>query len=128
MNRKGYTLIELLAVIVIIGVLSSIAVIAYNSFVDNTRDRVFKTYENTMKASAEMYLIDNPAKVPAVGGQTRIEIEDLSIDPIENPDDSNDLCLNSYVKITRGADIGLNYNLTYDVCLKCNEYKSAVCE
>lgn len=128
MNKKGFTLVELLAVIVIIGLLSGIAVVAYNTFIDNARERVYKTYEDTMKAEAEMYLIDNSSMIPAVGGQTRIEIEDLGIDPIQNPDDSNDLCLNSYVKITRGANIGINYNLTYDVCLKCNSYKSAVCE
>ena len=128
MNRKGFTLVELLAVIVIIGLLSSIAIIAYNSFIDNARDRVYKTYENTMKAEAEMYLIDNPGMVPSVNGQRRIEIEQLEIDPIQNPDNSNDLCLNSYVLIKRGANVGINYNLTYDVCLKCNEYKSAVCE
>ena len=67
MNKKGFTLVELLAVIVIIALLSSIAAVSYTTFVNSTRDRVYKTYEDTIKSAAEMYLIDNPGEIPGVG-------------------------------------------------------------
>ena len=128
-NKKGFTLVELLAVIVIIALLSSIAAISYTAFVNNTRDRVYKTYEDTMKASAEMYLIDNPSEIPTVGERKCLYLNDLlsknDIEPIKNPKDSNDDCSSdnedddSYILIERGTNVEGNFNLTYKVYLRC---------
>lgn len=139
MNRKGFTLVELLAVIVIIALLSSIAALSYTAFVNSTRDRVYKTYEDTMKSSAEMYLIDNPNMIPSINGQTRLYLNDLlinnEIDPINNPDDSSDNCsssntaVDSYILIERSENVEGNFNLTYKVCLRCNSgYENDACK
>lgn len=124
MNNKGLTLIELLAVILIIGLLSGVALLSYNVFIDRASERVYKSYEDTMKAHAEMYLIDNSNDIPMIGNSINLSITSLGIDPINNPDDSNDKCLNSYVNVTRDENKEGNINLTYKVCLKCNSYKS----
>lgn len=136
-NKKGFTLVELLAVIVLIGLLSSVALISYTAFIDKTEERVYKTYENTMKATAEMYLIDNSDKIPSIGNSETIYLNDLlsanEIDPISNPDDSTDICSgddideDSYIRIIRNNDVENNINLTYEVCLRCSEYRSEVC-
>ena len=124
MNNKGLTLIELLAVILIIGLLSGIGLISYNVFIDRAEERVYKSYENTMKAHAEMYLVDNSNSIPTIGNSVNLSITTLGIDPINNPDDSNDKCLNSYVKVTRGTNTDGNVYLTYKVCLICSSYKT----
>ena len=135
-NKKGFTLVELLAVIVIIALLSSIAALSYTAFVNSTKDRVYKTYEATMKSAAEMYLIDNPGEIPAGGKRKCLYLNDLlsnnDIDPIKNPDDSNDNCSSviddddSYILIERGehirddeGEIENYFNLTYKVYLRC---------
>ena len=138
-NKKGFTLVELLAVIVIIALLSSIAAISYTTFVNSTRDRVYKTYEDTMKASAEMYLIDNPNMIPSINGNTKLYLNDLlinnDIEQIKNPKDSNDICSSSntandsYISIERGTNVEGNFNLTYKVCLRCSSgYESDTCK
>lgn len=124
MNNKGLTLIELLAVILIIGLLSGIGLISYNVFIDRARERVYESYENTMKAHTEIYLVDNSNSIPTIGNSVNLSITTLGIDPINNPDDSNDKCLNSYVKVTRGTNIDGNVDLTYKVCLICSSYKT----
>lgn len=138
-NKKGFTLVELLAVIVILGLLLGIAALSYTAFVNNTRDRVYKTYEDTMKSAAEMYLIDNPSEIPSINGNTKLYLNDLlinnDIEPIKNPDDSNDTCSSSntandsYILIERGTNVEGNFNLTYKVCLRCSSgYKSNTCK
>lgn len=128
MNKKGFSLVELLAVLALIGLVLGISVISYTAFVARTRERVFKNYENTMKAAAEVYFIDNPQEIPSINGvKKELLLEDLEIDPIINPDDSNDLCLNSKVIVERSDNIGNNFDLKYSVCLKCNNYQSNAC-
>lgn len=130
MNNEGFTLVELLAVIVIIALLSSIAIISYTTFVNNIREKVYKTYEDTMKSSAEMYLIDNPNEIPSTGEKKCLYLNTLlsnnDIEPINNPDDSNDNCSSdtetddSYILIERGNNVDGNFNLTYKVYLRCS--------
>lgn len=128
MNNKGLTLIELLAVILIIGLLSGVGLLSYNVFIERASERVYNSYEDTMKAHAEMHLINNPRDIPTIGNYNDLFINILDIDPINNPDDSEDKCLNSYVKVTRGNNTEEgNINLTYKVCLICNSYKSEGC-
>lgn len=124
MNNKGLTLIELLAVIVIIGLLSGIGLVSYNVFIEKANDRVYKSYEDTMKAHAEMYLIDNPNIIPSINSYVNLSITNLGVPSINNPDDKDDKCLNSYVKVTRGDNVEGNVNLSYKVCLICNSYES----
>lgn len=123
MNNRGFSLMELLAVIVILGIVMSIAVVSYNAVVSNTETKVYKNYENSMKSGVMMYIIDNG--VPASGMITLEELLlDKRVDYFKNPK-SNDQCLTSYVEITKNNND--NTNLSYKVCLICPEYKSSGC-
>jgi len=122
MNNKAFSLIELLIVIVLLALISSIGVISYNSIIDNSKKQVYKSYENTMKSSSEMYFIDNPNEIPLIGNTKIISLNELDIEPIVNPDNPNDFCLNSKVIVTRSDNTDNNLSLNYKVCLICNDY------
>jgi type IV pilus assembly protein PilA len=58
-NQKGLTLIELLAVVVILGVIAAIAVPAIGSTVTNSKTKADAQTELLIKAAAERYANDN---------------------------------------------------------------------
>ena len=51
----GFTLIELIVVIIIIGVLSSVAVPAYNSYLEQSKNKANKALEQTINSAIEMH-------------------------------------------------------------------------
>ena len=120
MNKKGFSLVELLAVIVILGIIASVAIVSYNAIVYRTEIRSYETYEKSMKSSATMYIIDNG--YPSSGKITLNEL--IAKDKIEefNNPNSNDKCLNSYVLVSK--DSNDSSKLSYKVCLICPEHKT----
>ena len=123
MNKKGFTLVELLAVIVIISLLSSIAVISYTAFINKGKDRVYETYMDTMHAEAVIYILKNFNKITVSSTPHQLTLSELGIDPINNPNDKNDLCVNSYVEYLKNPSTdSAMQSIIYKVVLKCNDY------
>jgi len=60
-NEKGFTLMELMIVIVIIGVLAAIGLPAYNSFVARSKKTVCESNMRVIKTALDMYKIETPA-------------------------------------------------------------------
>jgi type IV pilus assembly protein PilA len=58
-NQKGLTLVELLAVIVILGVIAAIAVPAIGSTITNSKTKADVQTELLIRAAAERYANDN---------------------------------------------------------------------
>lgn len=126
-KKNGFTLVELLAVIVVVAVLGSIAVANFQPVIQKSKRSVFTTYEESMLTRAKVYFINHDDKIPAVGGTLKLGLNDLNIDPFKNPDNDNDKCLSSYVNVTRSEDVGSQMDITYKVCLICNNYKTTGC-
>jgi type II secretion system protein G len=57
-KQKGFTIVELLIVIVIIAILAAITVIAYNGVQNRSRDSARATSIGNIKKSLELYFID----------------------------------------------------------------------
>jgi prepilin-type N-terminal cleavage/methylation domain-containing protein len=57
-NKQGFTLVELLATIVVLGLIAGIATVAYTGIVNDSATRVFESYEDTMHAEA-VYRLTN---------------------------------------------------------------------
>ena len=123
MNRKAFTLVELLATIVIISLLSGLAAVSYTLIVNQSADKVFTSYEDTMHAEAVYKLTMHYGEVDFTDNVARLSLNDLQIDPINNPNDSSDMCLNSYVDVTKSY-VGNVLSIHYKVCLICGNYNS----
>ncbi|MCI6107509.1 MAG: type II secretion system protein [bacterium] len=59
LNRRGFTLVELLAVIVIMGVIMSVAVAAVFVHLSNSRQQAMETIASSAYDGAVMYMMDN---------------------------------------------------------------------
>ncbi|MCI3922540.1 prepilin-type N-terminal cleavage/methylation domain-containing protein [Paenibacillus sp. TRM 82003] len=60
-NQKGFTLVELLAVIVILGIIAMIAVPAIGNIIEKSREDALEQSILMVRDSAEAYFLDNPA-------------------------------------------------------------------
>lgn len=124
MNKKGFTLIEILATLLILSIIMGLAAIAYSSIVNRTKQKSFETYENTMYSETMELMINalsDPTKgdlFPRIGETKRFSLTDIGIEPFRNPVNKDDLCTGSYVEVTRNES-GSPDELNYKVCLKC---------
>lgn len=129
MKNKGFTIVELLAVIVILGIVSVIVVYTARHVIGSGKNGVYQNHENTLKGAAQNYLIKNSNLLPNVGSSITITYNDLKDNNFlsELKDPNGGICSSSQVTISREADNGLNYTLNYKVCLICSQYKSDNC-
>ena len=144
----AFTLIELLAVIVILGVLLGIGAGIYMSYVEDSSDRSYNIAENSFM-NATMAAMEHCMAGGSTTGfcaghnvpQNQYDFELVYlreliagdyIDPIKNPDDTDKFCDEdkSYVYVSNRADMDtdLNYDLYYKVCLVCGDRRSEFCD
>jgi len=71
-NKKkgGFTLVELMVVIIIVGVLAAAAVPIYSAFVKKARVSEAKASIGTIRASEEVYWAENAVYLPLPAGTT----------------------------------------------------------
>lgn len=133
MNKKGYTLIELLAVIAILGILMGLAYVGVSSYLRSTTKAVIDDYEKNLKTAATNYLIKNSDMVPDVNQEVVLDAQELKdkgfLEEMMDPRNKNSSCVSgSYVKVVNKGVVSYNRDLEYKVCLKCRSYKSDVCD
>lgn len=121
MNNKGFTFVEILAVIVMIGILSSIAIVGVSKYRENAKN---KDYEALAKASynaMEEYMMAHPYK-------KKVSLETLDNDDFlsnrVDPATKSSNCTGSVEveRKTAGIDGSMDEN-EYTVYLCCTNYK-----
>ena len=148
MKKKGFTLIEMLAVIIIFGVIIGLGVAAYSKYITGSRNKSYNIAEASMKTAAIDAIADcitGEGKDRAfcqnhdlVENQYEYElvylnelVNDDYMDEIRDPYNTDLLCDSdkSYVYITNKADTNEvnNADFNYEVCLVCSNYKSKAC-
>jgi len=89
--RKGFTLIEVLVVAVIVAILAAVAIPAYNAYIRNSKEKVALNFAATVAQSAGTFYSQSQAtptivelSVKAPSGYTVSPITDLNI--VVSPD------------------------------------------
>ncbi len=132
-DKKGFTLVELLAVIVILGILTLITVPIVSNYINDSRQKTYKAHEATMKEAARSLTVEcvngsEACDLPREGNSTDIYLNEL-IDKsfsqrLQNPQGSGYCNENlSYVTVTK-LD---GNNFDYKVCLYCGNYVTDDC-
>lgn len=119
-NEKGFSLVELLAVVVILGLLSAIAIVGVNGIIKSAEKKHYDTQRNTLKMAAQSYTQDNRNSLPkTIGGSTDITLKTLQdkkyVDEIKNRQGEACDVNKSYVKVFKYSKDGYNYT-SYLVC------------
>ena len=77
-NKSGFTIVELLIVIVVIAILAAISIVAYNGIQQRARDTERTSEISGIQKALELYYVDNGA-YPSVGSDNiGYELIDLS--------------------------------------------------
>ena len=127
-RKKGFTLIEVLSVIIIIGIIVLIAVPTVSDYLNSSRDTTYHTFEHSMEEAAKNRVIscitDNlNCPLPEDEEMQKLYLDTLIeegyLDNMKDPD-SNNFCeqLTSYVAI-KGNQAG---DYKYKACLYCGDY------
>ncbi len=122
--KKGFTLVELLAVIIILGLLTIIAIPSIVGILNNEKENISDSMKNIIINASSLYIEDNSGVYPKVNNNVYcIKLESLVngnrlSNPLKDPVTNKEIDLNKYVKVSIINDL---YN--YDIVDICTEYK-----
>lgn len=78
MNKKGFTLVELLATIAIMGIMSGIAIMGVGRIIKKSRINYYKAEKNMIEIAAKNYFADHRSLLPKKTNQSKkIDVETL---------------------------------------------------
>ena len=136
MNKKAFTLAELLGVIVILGIIGTIAIIAIDSNIKNGRYQTCLAQNQNLIEGAKTLVTKYPSVLPNAGGTTTISVDILKnggevigvtvegghIDQnLENPMTEKPYTNNVKVVITSSNGTKFNYEVTAPDNEKCQK-------
>ena len=105
MNKKGFTLVELLAVIVILALLALLTSTAVTKLVKDAKDDLSDTQIQLIKSAADTWIADNINRLPSSGSCGYLTLEDLKYyglldNTILDPKNSEEILNDLKIKIT----------------------------
>ncbi|MFA5408290.1 MAG: prepilin-type N-terminal cleavage/methylation domain-containing protein, partial [Bacilli bacterium] len=112
-KKDGFTLVELLAVIVILGVVLVITIPPITNYIDSAKLQTYINHEETVVKSTKNYLLANDSLLPVeIGDTAEIELSALQeagyIDKIISPEDKKTEC-SGYILVTKISDKDYDY-------------------
>lgn len=147
LNKKGFTLVELIATIAILGILMGGAVVGVSSAQRKSRMESYKAMESSAYAAAQNYILKHNTIVPEVAASQKIDettsdadivsrlgntleistdtlIEEQFLKELVDPKTKSNTCSgNVYVSKVKGIDNALE-TYSYLVEIRCKDYNS----
>jgi len=121
-KRKGFTLIEIIAVVVIIAILAALIIPAIARYVKSGKNRYNKELESQLVLVGKDYYASNPRELPENGKIKQVWLPFLKTNNYtseEFKDADGGKCAKSYVRVKKEND-----NYEYIACLVCDNYKT----
>lgn len=138
-KNKGFTMVELLAVVTIMGILTALAVPAVTKYIVKGKNQSYETMFKSTYEAAENYMMDEAGLI-SVGATKTIKIADLVnqqyLEPLIDPgnknnascaEDSDDTESIVVVKRLANSDGGIP-NYQYTVYIKCPSFSEVKSE
>ena len=121
-RKEGFTMVELLSAVVILGVLTVIGFASVNMLIDKSKQNQLEHQKSTLQMSAESYLQANRVELPVSIGQTNYitakELKNMNYIKEDIYNGNGESCMkNSYVKVTKES----SSKYTYEAVLCCGK-------
>lgn len=102
MNNKGFTLIEVLTVVAIVSLLTTIAITSVSSVLKSGNDKYYKNQENMILMAAKEYYLDHKNELPLIEDEpSEVTIKELEDgDYIDNVKSGKGNSCNKESKVT----------------------------
>jgi len=116
MKQKGFTLVEILAVITIIGILALITIPTVDSIIRGSKNDAYEVQKNSILASLKNWAASKTLALPDVNGETLTttigDLKKAGFIDVETKNPVNDLCFSNatVLVITRANN---NYTYTF---------------
>ncbi len=130
LNNKGFTLVEILASVAILAILSGTAIMAVTRFQHQTRQKDYEAMETSAYNAAQNYIQETGFVVPSDGSTRTITIETLVnagyLPELQDPASKGFFCHNgSNIVVSKQKSSGSKLEkYTYLVTIKCSKYVS----
>ena len=94
LNKKGFTLVEIIGVVAILGIVSVVGLVSVNSIIQKGKQEHYVAAEKNLKITAESYAQANREYLPKnVGEMTKVKLRTLVdnnyMEPIKDYHDKN---------------------------------------
>ena len=110
MKRKGFTLIEVLAVIVILGLLIVIIVPVVNSLLKDSEDVLYEEQIDSIINASKKYMVEHYDLLPQGNSYYSISVDDL----VSNGVIDNEIVMNPKTKEELDGCVVVNYNENFN--------------
>ena len=122
MKNKGFTLVEMMAVLVILSLLIGIGILTVNNIQKGASENYYHSMEDTLKIAGNDYFADNRGDRP-IDDYNYVTLETLQdheyLEKLRTYDKKSDCDSSSGVFIYNTDD-----GTDYEVCLKCGDFHS----
>ena len=119
LNKKGFTLIEILTTVAIMSMISGVAVMAVTRYIEKTQREAYEIMQKTVYDAAASYHQNNP-------GSGRINIADLKtegyLETLQDPSNKNGVCRGTVTITKNSGSATVLDSYTYTVNLQCEKY------
>ena len=110
MNRRGFTLIEVLAVIVVLGLLVVIIAPVVNNLLGDSEDALYNKQVDSIVKASKKYMVEHSELLPDIYDSSALYVRDL----ISNGAIDKDKVINPKTKEEMNGCVVINYNKEFN--------------